>query len=131
MPSTLVLLDDPVISAFGYHITLTHTLIVYLIVAAVVGLITETLVGWRLPFGIIGAMLASLVGIWLITNVIPINITGGDMVIAGQSVPLAKAFIGAFIVVGLWHLLTYPAWRERRRYSYGRRYRRRYDREYY
>jgi uncharacterized membrane protein YeaQ/YmgE (transglycosylase-associated protein family) len=128
MTPAIVLLDDPAVSAFGYHITFTHSLIIYLIVAAIVGLITETLVGWRLPFGIVGAMIASLVGIWLITHVIPITITGGDVLIAGEDVPLAKAFIGAFIVVALWHLLTYPAWRERRRYSYRRR---RYNRDYY
>lgn len=102
-------------------INITTGLIVYLVVAAIVGLIAETIVGWRLPFGIIGAIIAALVGIWLLTNVVQLNISG-DPVIYG--VPIIKALLGAIILVALWHLLTYGAWRRRRRYY--RRYRDRY-----
>jgi uncharacterized membrane protein YeaQ/YmgE (transglycosylase-associated protein family) len=101
-------------------INVTTGLIVYLVVAAIVGLIAEAIVGWRLPFGFIGAIIAALVGIWLLTNVIQLNING-DPVIYG--VPIIKALLGAIILVALWHLLTYRAWRRPRR-----RYRRRYDR---
>ena len=102
-------------------INVTTGLIVYLVVAAIVGLVAEAIVGWRLPFGFIGAIIAALVGIWLLTNVIQLNING-DPVIYG--VPIIKALIGAIILVALWHLLTYRAWRRRRRYY--RRYRDRY-----
>jgi uncharacterized membrane protein YeaQ/YmgE (transglycosylase-associated protein family) len=91
--------------------------IVYLIVAAIVGLVAETIVGWRLPFGFIGGIIAALVGIWLMTNVIIINGIG-DINIAG--VPIIRALIGAIILVALWHLLTVGLWRRRRRYSYRR-----------
>jgi uncharacterized membrane protein YeaQ/YmgE (transglycosylase-associated protein family) len=98
--------------AFGLNI------IVYLIVAAVVGLVAEAIVGWRLPFGFIGAIIVALIGIWLMTNVIIIDGLG-DLNVEG--VPLLRALIGAIILVALWHALTYPSWRRRRRYSYRRR----------
>lgn len=106
----------------GTSFTFGTNVIVYLIVAAIVGLLAETLVGWRLPFGFIGAIIAALIGIWLMTNVI--NITGiGDIYIpTTPRVPLVRALIGAAILVAVWHLLTYPAYRGRRRYY--RRYER-------
>ncbi len=88
--------------------------IVYLIVAAIVGLIAEAIVGWRVPFGFIGAIIAALVGIWLMTQVI--IITGiGDIILF--NVPIIRALIGAIIFVAVWHLITYGIYR-------GRRYRR-------
>ena len=48
-------------------------LIVYVAVAAIVGLVAEFLIGWRLPFGIIGATIAALIGIWIMTQVIVIS----------------------------------------------------------
>src|ERR1700737_3986138 len=100
----------------GTSFTLGANVIVYLVVAAIVGLLAETLVGWLLPFGFIGAIVAALIGIWLMTNVI--NITGiGDIYIpTTPRVPLVRALIGAAILVALWHLITYPAYRGRRRY---------------
>src|SRR5438132_9064408 len=93
-------------------ITITTSLIIYLIVAAIVGFLAEFIVGWRLPFGFIGAIIAALIGIWLMTNVI--IITGiGDINLFG--VPLFRALIGAIIFVALWHLITYAIWRGRRR----------------
>lgn len=97
---------------FGWHFTVTLSELIYLIIAAIVGLIAEFLVGWRLPLGIVGAIILALLGIWLTTHVIPITIPG-DPVIYG--VPLLKALIGAIVLVALWHLLTYRAWRPRRR----------------
>src|SRR5437588_5416176 len=83
--------------------------IIYLIIAAIVG--------WRLPFGFIGAIIAALIGIWLMTQVI--ILTGiGDINVYG--VPIIRALIGAIIFVALWHLLTYRTWYRRRRYYYRR-----------
>src|SRR5947207_11564832 len=89
--------------------------IVYLIIAAVIGLLAEFIVGWRLPFGFIGAIIAALIGIWLMTNVI--IITGlGDINLFG--VPIIRALIGAIILVALWHLITLQLYRSHRRYYY-------------
>src|SRR5712691_11674449 len=107
-------------------ITITTGLIVYLVVAAIVGLVAEFIVGWRLPFGFIGAIIAALVGIWLLTNVIQVVIPG-DPVLYG--VPIIKALLGAVLLVALWHLLTYRTWHRRRRY-YRRERRYRRDRDW-
>jgi uncharacterized membrane protein YeaQ/YmgE (transglycosylase-associated protein family) len=87
--------------------------IIYLIVAAIVGLVAEFIVGWRLPLGIVGAIIAGLIGAWLLTSVIKIS-GFGDIYV--QGVPIIRALIGAIILVALWHLLTYGVWHRRRRY---------------
>jgi uncharacterized membrane protein YeaQ/YmgE (transglycosylase-associated protein family) len=104
------LLDHTVLAA----IVITSSEIVYLIVAAIVGIIAESLVGWRLPLGLIGAMIAAILGIWLLTNVIQVTIPNDPVI---QGVPVLKALLGAVILVALWHLLTFRAWRPRRRYD--------------
>ena len=85
--------------------------IIYLIIAAIVGLVAEAIVGGpRLPFGFVGAIIAALIGVWLMTNVILIGGIG-DIYVYG--VPLIRGLIGAIILVAIWHLLTLPF---RRRY---------------
>jgi uncharacterized membrane protein YeaQ/YmgE (transglycosylase-associated protein family) len=114
-----MLAGDISVSIGGHTYYFGTNVIVYLVVAALAGLIAEFLVGWRLPFGIIGAIIAGVIGVWLMTEVI---IVGGfsDYNIAG--VPIIRALIGAIILVALWHLLTYRTWHRRRRYYYRRRY---------
>jgi uncharacterized membrane protein YeaQ/YmgE (transglycosylase-associated protein family) len=91
--------------------------IVYLIVAAIVGFVAESLLGWRLPLGFVGAIIAALVGAWLLTRVLVI--TGiSDLTVSGVS--LLRALLGAILLVAVWHLLTYRAWRGRRRSSSSR-----------
>jgi uncharacterized membrane protein YeaQ/YmgE (transglycosylase-associated protein family) len=97
--------------------TFGWSFIVYLIVAAIVGFIAEAIVGWRLPLGFVGAIIAALIGIWLMTRVILISGIG-DVDIYG--VPLIRALIGAIIFVAIWHLITYGLWRGRGRRAYRR-----------
>ncbi len=87
--------------------------VMYLLVAAIVGFVAEFMVGWRLPFGIIGAIVAALVGIWIVTTMV-ILIIPGDPVLFG--IPLFKALIGATLFAALWYLLTYRLWHHRRPY---------------
>lgn len=97
--------------------TFSASFIVYLIIAAIVGIIAEFIVGWRLPFGIVGAIIAGLIGVWLMTQVI--IITGfNDVNLDG--VPLIRAVIGAILLVAIWHALTYRSWQRHRRYYYRR-----------
>jgi uncharacterized membrane protein YeaQ/YmgE (transglycosylase-associated protein family) len=96
---------------FGYHFVLTLSQLIYWLIAAVVGLVAETIVGWRLPFGIIGAFIAALIGIWLFTNVVQVNIPDDPNV---YGVPLVKTLIGAVVFVVIWHLITYRAAPRRR-----------------
>ena len=84
--------------------------ILYLIIAMIVGFIAEFIVRYRLPFGFIGAIIAALIGIWLMTQVI--IITGiGDIYLFG--VPLVRALIGAIIFVAIWRFITYGIARRR------------------
>ncbi len=96
------------------HLALYLSQVMYLLVAAFVGFVAEFIVGWRLPFGIIGALIAALVGIWIVTNVV-ILIIPGDPVLFGM--PLFKALIGATLFAALWYLLTYRLWHHRRPYD--------------
>jgi len=95
------------------HLAIYLSQVMYLLVAAFVGFVAEFIVGWRLPFGIIGAIIAALVGIWIVTNVV-ILIIPGDPVFFG--VPLFKALIGATLFAALWYLVTYRVWHRRQPY---------------
>ena len=95
------------------HLALYLSQVMYLLVAAIVGFVAEFIVGWRLPFGIVGAIIVALVGIWIVNNVV-ILIIPGDPVLFG--IPLFKALIGATLFAALWYLLTYRLWHHRRPY---------------
>jgi uncharacterized membrane protein YeaQ/YmgE (transglycosylase-associated protein family) len=90
-------------------------LIVYLLVALVAGLLAERLVGAAIPGGLLGTVLASLLGIWLMLNVLRFAVPG-DLDIAG--VPFFTAILGAALVLVIWVLLSqalrplrFPRWR--------------------
>jgi uncharacterized membrane protein YeaQ/YmgE (transglycosylase-associated protein family) len=112
------MLASMILAANGVTIQIGHNVwsfglnfIMYLVIAAIVGVIAEFIVGWRVPLGIIGAIVFAIIGIWLMTNVIVINGIG-DYYLYG--VPLLRALIGAVILVALWHLLTSGLGRRRR-----------------
>jgi uncharacterized membrane protein YeaQ/YmgE (transglycosylase-associated protein family) len=119
MLSSLVLLSDPVL----YSFTLSDLL--YLTIAIIIGIVAETIIGWRLPYGVLGAILCAMIGIILIL-LLPIRI-GGEVSMFGLSIAAVKAFVGGAVLVTIWHLATYANWRTRHRYYRGRRedYRRR------
>ncbi|GAC1378349.1 MAG: hypothetical protein NVSMB44_47730 [Ktedonobacteraceae bacterium] len=99
-----VILADGVTIKLGDNLwTFGLNFIIYLIVAAVVGLVAESLVGRRAPFGFVGAIIAALVGAWLLTKVIVINGIG-DIDVYG--VPIFRALVGAMILVAIWQLLA-------------------------
>ncbi len=112
------LLEVPLITIYlgNMRVAIYLSQVMYVLVAAVVGLVAEFIVGWRLPFGIIGAIIAALVGMWIVTNVVVLVIPG-DPVFYG--VPLFKALIGATLFALLWYLLTYRIWH---RTSYSQRH---------
>lgn len=91
--------------------------LVYLLIAAIVGIIAEFIIGWRMPLGIVGAIIAGVIGIWLMTQVLILS-GFGDYYVDG--VPVFRALIGAILLIALWHALTYGSWRGRRRYYYRR-----------
>ena len=99
----LILADGVTIQLGGNVWTFGLNFIIYLVVAAIVGFVAEALVGRRLPFGFVGAIIAALVGAWLLTKVIVINGIG-DINVYG--VPLLRALVGAIILVAIWQLLA-------------------------
>ena len=121
MLALTTILADGVTIKIGDNIwTFGFNIVIYVVIAAIVGLVAEAIVGWRLPFGIIGAIIASLVGIWLMTQVIIISGVGDIYLGTNPTVPIIRALIGAIILVAIWHLITYPLYRRRRRYYYRR-----------
>jgi uncharacterized membrane protein YeaQ/YmgE (transglycosylase-associated protein family) len=82
--------------------TLTH-LIVLLIVGALAGLIGERLVNRGMPGGLIGAIVAGLVGAWLMVDVLRLVIAP-ELSLAG--IPIISAILGAAIVVFLLSLVA-------------------------
>jgi len=75
--------------------TLTH-LLVLLIVGALAGLIGERLVGRGMPGGLIGAIVAGLVGAWFMVDVLHV-VLAPELSLGG--IPIISAILGAAIVV--------------------------------
>ncbi len=105
------------INVGNLHLALSQGQLRYVLVAAMVGFVAAFMVGWRLPFGIIGAIIAALVGIWFVTTEV-ILIIPGNPVLFGM--PRFKALMGASLFTALWYLLTYRLWHHRRPYSHRR-----------
>ena len=124
---SMIFADTITIKIGNTVLYLGTNLLVYLAVASIVGLVAEFIIGWRLPFGIIGATIAALIGIWLMTSVIVISGIPDYAVNTTPPIYLVRAVIGAALFVFIWHLLTYPLYRGRNRRNY-RRYENRYDR---
>src|ERR1700726_156774 len=94
------ILADGVTIKLGDNVwTFGINFIIYLIVAAIIGLV--------------GAIVAALVGAWLLTKVIIINGIG-DINVYG--VPIFRALVGAIILVAIWQLVTSGLGRGRNSY---------------
>jgi len=68
--------------------------VIYIIIAAIVGLVAERIVGAG-PWGLLGSILVGLLGIWVMLNVFHWAVPGDLMV---EGVPVLTAIIGAIIV---------------------------------
>jgi len=93
------------------------TLLIWLLIAALVGIVGEMLARRRTPFGIVGAILLGFLAIFLVVGVLGMHISGEPTL---NGVPLISSIIVAAIVVALWSALAY------RRGGYVRRPRRRF-----
>jgi uncharacterized membrane protein YeaQ/YmgE (transglycosylase-associated protein family) len=78
-------------------------LLVFLVIGAVVGLMAERLTDRKLPYAWVGACAAGLVGAWLMTDALNIEIAPQ---ISVTGIPLLSAILGAAIVVSLFSLVT-------------------------
>src|SRR5262245_40183891 len=62
---TMSVLADGITLQIGDHVwSFDVNLLLYLLIAAIVGAIAEVIVGSHVPFGIVGATIAGVIGIW-------------------------------------------------------------------
>lgn len=101
-------------------------LIIWLIIAAIVGLLGEVIARRRAPDGILGAIILGFIAILLVNAVFHISIKGEPFV---DGVPLITSIIAAAVLVFLWSAFAYHRVYRRyyyRRGTYARRPRRRF-----
>lgn len=80
--------------------TVTFTeFIVWLIIAAIIGIIAEFIAGRRAPAGILGAIMIGLFSIFLIVGFFRFHIAG-EPLLAG--VPIISTIIAAIMLVVIW-----------------------------
>jgi len=102
-------------------------ILIWILIAAVVGVVGELLARRRAPDGIVGAIIVGLLAIFLIVGVFNFQISGEPKL---ENVPLISSIIVAAILVAIWSGFAYrriqPHYaRYYRRGSYARRPRRR------
>jgi uncharacterized membrane protein YeaQ/YmgE (transglycosylase-associated protein family) len=104
-------LAEGIVVRIGDHVWVFGlSFLLYILMAAIVGAIAEAIVGSHVPFGIVGAIIAGVIGVWLMTQVIVISgisVNGQEDIMLWGGVPLIRGLIGAIIFVALWHLITY------------------------
>ena len=84
--------------------TLTLTqLIVYIVIAVVSAYLAGAILGARYPFGFLGAFLASLIGEWLMINVLHVLLAPE---VSYGGIPIITAVVGALILAFLWALVA-------------------------
>lgn len=109
-------------------ITLT-SLIIWLILAAIVGIIGELIAGRRVPDGIIGAIIVGFLAIFIVVGLLGLHIPGEPRL---NGVPLISSIIVAALLVFIWSRFAYHRFHRYysryyyRRGSYVRRPRRRF-----
>ena len=86
-----------------------RNLIIWLIIAALVGFVGELLARRRTPFGIVGAMIVGFIAIVLVVGVLHWHIDGEPYL---NGVPLITSILAAAVLVALWSAFAY-------RHAYG------------
>ena len=94
-------------------ILLNNTELTAIGIAIVISLCVEFIVGWRLNFGILGAFIISLLGIWVFVALLKVTIPNDPQV---YNIPIYSALIGGILFVAFWHLLTFRNWKSKVRY---------------
>ncbi|HEX6480904.1 MAG TPA: GlsB/YeaQ/YmgE family stress response membrane protein [Ktedonobacteraceae bacterium] len=93
-------------------------LIIWLIIAALVGIVGELIARRRTPFGLVGAIILGFIAIFLVVGVFHVHIAGEPSI---NGVPLLTSIIAAAILVFIWSAFAYHhAHRYYSRYYYRR-----------
>ncbi len=79
-------------------------LIVWIIIAAIIGFLGEVLAGRRAPEGILGSIMVGLFAIFLIVGYFHFHIVGEPTL---EGVPLVSTIIAAIMLVVVWSSLSY------------------------
>ncbi len=79
-------------------------LIVWIIIAALVGFLGEFLAGRRAPAGILGAIMIGLFAIFLIVGFFHFHIVGEPTL---EGVPIISTIIAAIMLVVVWSSISY------------------------
>jgi uncharacterized membrane protein YeaQ/YmgE (transglycosylase-associated protein family) len=79
-------------------------ILIWIIIAAVVGVVGELIAHRRAPDGIVGAILVGLLAIFLIVGVFHFQIAGEPLL---DGVPLISTIIVAAIIVAIWSGFAY------------------------
>lgn len=109
-------------------ITLTE-LVIWLLIAALVGIVGELIARRRAPDGLLGAIILGFIAIFLIVGVFHFSIAGEPFL---YGVPLISSIIAAAILVAIWSGIAYRHYHRYaspyyyRRGNYARRPRRRF-----
>jgi len=89
-------------------------LLIWSLIAGLVGFVGELLARRRTPFGIVGAMVVGFLAIVLVVGVLHWHIDGEPYL---NQVPLITSILAAAVLVALWSAFAY-------RHAYGYYYRR-------
>jgi uncharacterized membrane protein YeaQ/YmgE (transglycosylase-associated protein family) len=108
MPLLLALLLIVVIIALFWVTANVLGVVVYLVIAGLVGALADAVVPGRIPFGWLGAILAGVIGSWI--GVARLGRVGPDL----AGIPVIPAIVGAVILAGLVQLIWGSAYRSRR-----------------
>ena len=85
--------------------TVTFTqLIVWIIIAAIIGFLGEFIAGRRAPAGILGSIMIGLFAIFLIVGFFHFSIKGEPTL---EGVPLISTIIASVMLVVVWSSLSY------------------------
>ena len=79
-------------------------LVIWIIIAALIGIIGEFIAGRRAPAGILGAIMIGLLSIFLIVGFLHFHIVGEPTI---QGVPIISTLIAAIILVAIWSSVAY------------------------
>ena len=93
-------------------------LIIWLLIAALVGFVGELLARRRTPFGIVGAIVVGFIAILLVVGVLHLHIDGEPSL---NGVPLITSILAAAVLVALWSAFAYHHAYPYRRGGYARR----------
>lgn len=111
---------DTILWTLHYHqilLSLTIDQIISWALALIIGILARLLFGRRVPFGIVGTFLVALVGVWIATDIILINLPKDFYL---YEIPLLKATLSGILCELLWYLIAYRSyrvWLRRRAYA--------------